>query len=50
MTTLKLYQTIIHLVTAGNNLAARLRDEKISKEAALEKFRELLDDANEAVR
>jgi hypothetical protein len=42
LNTLQAYNLIIKLVTDANNLAANLRDDKVTKKDALATFKELL--------
>ena len=47
MNTLQAYNLILDHVTKTNNLAARLRDDEITKTDALKEFKELLESAQE---
>ncbi len=49
MNTLQIYQSIINHVTATNNLAVRLMQDKITKKDAMAEYKELLDKAQGAV-
>ena len=50
MTSLKIYRTLTVAVAKLNNLAASLRDEKITKDEAIKKARIELDILNEAFK
>lgn len=45
MNTLQAYQLIIKHVTETNNLAARLRDGKVTKKDAVAEYKKILEDS-----
>ena len=50
MNTLQVYNLIIKVVTHANRLAVALRDDKTNKKDALEKFKTILEDAQDKVK